>query len=180
MERQHAFTILGSAGAAAAATAALLFLWLPATPQPEPAPEQGSVAALRREIETLRSELAARPLPLPPPVVAERVVDVAAGRARDDLEDRCDALVARCDELERNVAELSNRLTLTTFDPANGILLAPTGDEDSGNGAGGRPRYGLIQEGEVPARSNFFDAVRRLEQVPVKISAQTIHFPDRM
>jgi len=160
MNRQQAFTIFASATASATATATLLFLSLPADPVADPTPSVGSVADLRREVAALRDELAARPLPLPPPVVAERIVDVDAGRARDELNDRCDALVARCDELERNVAELSNRIALTTFNPANDVLLPPTDDEGGGNGAGGRPRYGLIQEGEVPVRSFLFGAVR--------------------
>jgi hypothetical protein len=40
------------------------------------------------------------------PMVAERVVDADAGRARDELQRRCDDLATRCEELERTVAEL--------------------------------------------------------------------------
>ena len=131
MERQQALTILASAGASAAATAALLFLWLPAAAPPDPHTDPEGVAALRREVGLLTEELAARSSAPPAPMVAERVVEIEGGRARDELARRCDDLLARCDGLEETVANLSQRLAEDssrsarplTFLSADGTIL---------------------------------------------------------
>lgn len=179
MNRQPAFTILGSAAASAAATAALLFLWIPASPTPEPSLRDDGIASLRREIAALRDELAARPLPLPSPVVAERIVDVEAGRTRDELADRCDALVARCDELERAVAELTNRLAITTVEPTNFTVLR-VGDDGMGEESGTLPRYGVLQEGQDQVRAYLYGTAKPVNATHVETSAQTFTFTDRM
>jgi len=119
MERQQALTILASAGASAGITAALLFLWLPDATPPALSADAAGVAALRHEVELLKEELAARSNALPSPMVAERVVEIEGGRARDEL-------ARRCDELEHAVAELQQQLANDSTPSARSLVFLPT------------------------------------------------------
>lgn len=158
MVRQQALTILGSAAASAAATAALLFLWNPA--EPAPSADFDAIASLRREVAQLRGELAARPDPLPPPMVAERVVDADAGRARDELQRRCDDLAARCEELERTVSELHDSVANLASRPLNNLAFSPTYGEASR--ANRVQVYYRLGDGKFTAPDLFFPDVSQL------------------
>ena len=177
MERQQALTILASAGASAGITAALLFLWLPDATPPALSADAAGVAALRHEVELLKEELAARSNALPAPMVAERVVEIEGGRARDELARRCDELLVRCDELEETVANLSQRLAEASAPSARSLVFLSA--EGTTRRLGTTQIYPPLGNGVISA----FDAqhfwATRADPLAVDPAAPPIDVPSR-
>jgi hypothetical protein len=179
-QRQQALTVLGSAIASAAATATLLFLGLPAAPPLERTPAAEEISALRREVNALRDELAARPAALPAPVVAERVADLESGRLHEELADRCNELVSRCDDLERRVAELNARLATTAFNPAGDSVWIPASGDEMKEGDGRVPMYGFVKRERTDVNAALFATVKQVNAYEVELRAHRFVWGSRM